>query len=311
MTDNTRVGGDSGPSKKDLSGSALLERIGHLLGFRCKTVRELNDAEFLALFDIPEVQRSLGRGYNIKSMTALIDHYRQRVGDDWLQPPSQLADLGINTATATSEEIIAQADQVLEYNVESIGLLPALTQCGDIDWDRSLMQSADSLLRLNRHSWWPLLGHAYLCTGNEKYARAFARQLSSWINANFPICEQDNPIWSNQQIAYRLRVSWIPAFGMFYESPHFNSRRKLDMLRCIFDQARVLKQERAKHNLLMDGGLVSAGISFPELGEARNWRKAAVCRFRNGVNGVESETSDNFWSWNVLNSSDRALAESH
>ncbi len=313
MTNKTRVGGDSGSSMKEVTGGALLERIGSFLGFRCKTVRELNDAEFLGLFDIPEVQRSLGRGYNIKSMTALLDHYRQRVGDDWLQPPSQLADLGINTATATDEEIIARADQVLEYDIEQIDLLPALSQSGDIDWSRSLMQSADSVLRVNRHTWWSLLGQAYLCTGNEKYARAFARQLSSWIDANFPIHEQDsdNPIWSNQQIAYRLRVSWIPAFGMFYESPHFNSRRKMDMLRCIFDQARVLKQERAKHNLLMDGGLVSAGISFPELGEARNWRQAAVSRFRDGVSGIDSETSDNFWSWNVLNSSDRALAESH
>jgi hypothetical protein len=298
---------------KDLAGGALLERISSFLGFKCKTVRELNDAEFLALFDIPEVQRSLGRGYNIKSMTALVDHYRQRVGDNWLQPPSLLADLGINTATASDEEVIACADQVLDCNIEQIGLLPALDQSGDIDWNASLMQSTENVLRINRHSWWPLLGHAYLCTNDEKYARAFARQMSSWMDLNFPMDEQDadNPIWSNQQIAYRLRVSWIPAFGMFYESPHFNSRRKMDMLRCIFDQARVLKEARAKHNLLMDGGLVSAGISFHELGEARNWRQAAVSRFRDGVNGIESETSDNFWSWNVLNSSDRALAESH
>ena len=158
MTNRTRVGGDSGSSVKDLTGSVLLERIGNFLGFRCKTVRELNDVEFLGLFDIPEVQRSLGRGYNIKSMTALLDHYRQRVGDDWLKPPSQLADLGINTATATDEEVIALADQVLEYDIEQFGLLPALTQSGDIDWNRSLMQGAESVLRVNRHTWWSLLG---------------------------------------------------------------------------------------------------------------------------------------------------------
>lgn len=295
---------------QDLSSGALLERVGSFLGFRCKTVRELNDEEFLALFDIPEVRRSLGRGYNLKSMAALVDHYRQRVGDDWLQPPCQLADIGINTATATDAEIVARADEVLnnEFNVTGI----AASQVGDINWG-TVAQSAQSLVRINRHTWWPLLGHAYLRTRDERYACAFARQLSSWIDFNFPISQKDcdNPIWSNQQIAYRLRVSWIPAFGMFYESPHFSNRRKLDMLRCIFDQARVLKQERAKHNPLLDGGLVSAGISFPEMDEARNWRKAAVSRFRNGTNAVDSETSDNFWSWNVLASSDRALAESY
>lgn len=301
-------------SARDVS-SNLFERVSNFLRGRSKTVSELNDAEFLSLFDIPSVRRSLGRGYNLKSMAALVEYYRQRVGKDWLEPPCMLADLGFNTATASDQEILAKADLLLGSEVTASAIMPSVDAHGDIDWNRNLQENCDWLLRVNRQSWWPLLGYAYLLSADERYALAFARQLSSWMNANFPLDEHnsDSPIWSSYQVAYRLRVSWIPAFGMFYESPHFNTRRKMDMLRCIFDQARFLKRQCASTNTLLNGGLVSAAISFPEMDEAGNWRRVAIDRFRvdlQGTQGVQSETSDSFWSWNLLASSDRELAQS-
>jgi len=297
----------------DSTTATLLERLGSLLSKKDKTARELNDAEFLALFDIPEVKNTLGRGYNIKSIGALVDYYRQRVGADWLEPPRLLTDIHLDTANASDSDIVNRADELLESRFAELCEASVDLDDGELDWLGAQARSDQQQLRINRHSWWPLLGQAYLISRNERYAKIFSRQLSSWINTNFPLPRHydQNPIWSSDQVAYRLRVSWIPAFGMFYESPYFNTGRKMDMLKCIYDQARLLKKANLSDSSLLDGGLVSAGISFPELDEASIWRKTAVNRFRRGATTADSESSDLFWSWNVLASSDRELAQAY
>ena len=111
----------------------------------------------------------------------------------------------------------------------------------------------------------------------------------------------------------RLRVSWIPAFGLFYNSPYFNTARKLEMLRAICDQARFLKQQKTNDNLLFNGGLVCAGISFPELRESKTWRKTAVDRCWSSLKATarKNTTADSVdlkQSSNLLAFSDRELA---
>lgn len=284
----------------------LLSSAGSYFRKRYKSARDLNDAEFLSLFDIPEVNKRINDGFNIKATAALLSHFQTRVEKDWLTPPTQLADLAFDVSSTTDEELIARADLVLDYDLEFSGVPPEINRFGEIDWQHNILQNREWLYRLNRHSWWPLLGLAYQRSGDERYAKAFAFQLSAWINENFPvdITQADPHVWASEQVALRLRVSWIPAFGMFYHSPHFNTTRKLEMLRSIFDQARFLKQQKAQDDLLLNGGLVSAGLSFPELREARKWRKAAVQRCRDYFRGDEQQRSTN-----LLECSDRALAE--
>lgn len=288
---------------KDLG--TLFSSAGSFLRKRYRSARDLNDAEFLSLFDIPEVNSRIDDGFNIKATAALLNHFQSRVEqEDWLNPPEQLVDLAFELSDASEEELIARADLVLDYDLEWSGVPPEINSVGEIDWQRNILQNRDWLFRLNRHSWWPLLGLAYQSSGDERYAKAFALQLSAWINNNFPldITQADPHVWSSEQVALRLRVSWIPAFGLFYHSPYFNTTRKLEMLRSIFDQARFLKQQ-SQDDLLLNGGLVSAGLSFPELREARKWRKAAVQRCREYLAGSEQQRSTN-----LLEVSDRAHA---
>lgn len=287
---------------KDLG--TLFSSAGSFLRKRYRSARDLNDAEFLSLFDIPEVTSRINEGFNIKATAALLNHFQSRVAEDWLNPPAQLVDLDFDMSSASEEELIARADLVLDYDLEWSGIPPEINSAGEIDWQRNILHNRDWLFRLNRHSWWPLLGLAYQRSGDERYAKAFALQLSAWINNNFPldITQADPHIWSSEQVALRLRVSWIPAFGMFYHSPYFNTTRKLEMLRSIFDQARFLKQQTAD-DLLLNGGLVSAGLSFPEMREASKWRKAAVKRCREYLAGCEQQRSTN-----LLEVSDRAHA---
>ena len=293
-------------------GLCLLSNVSGFFRKRYKSVHDLNDAEFLSLFDIPSVNHRIDNRFNIKSTAALVQHFHARTKEDWLQPPVWLNDLAFNTEKATDEELLARADQVLDLDLEWSGVPPELNRFGEIDWQKNILQNREWLYRINRHSWWPLLGHAYVRSGDERYAKAFAQQFTAWISNNDVADDVDDAhIWSNKQIALRLRVSWIPAFGMFYESPYFNTSRKLLMLRSIFDQARVLKKNNGSDSLLLNGGLVSAGITFPELREAEHWRSSAIQRCREYLrvdSSAENDGSDLRCSNNLLAFSDMELA---
>ena len=80
---------------------------------------------------------------------------------------------------------------------------------------------------------------------------------------------------------------------MFYNSPYFNTTRKLEMLRSIFDQARFLKQSTEQNDLLLGSGLVSAGVTFPEMREARKWRNTAMQRCRDYLRQGGEQPLDN------------------
>ncbi len=311
-----------GDLNQDGTGSALLdnnltlvENVSRMFCSKYKSVRELSDIEFLSMFDIPAVNVLLNSGFNLRSTSALIEHFSARVESGWLAAPAQLTDLGINTDHCDADELVARADQVLNYDLEWSGVPPELSCGGEIDWQKNILENREWLARLNRHSWWPLLGLAYQHTGDEKYAMAFARQMSNWV-AHLDHCDaSEESIWSCKQVALRLRVSWIPAFGMFFKSPYFNTARKVEMMRTIFDQARYLKNHKTSDNLLLNGGLVSAGISFPELRESKAWRKTAVDRCRSSLqSGFSSIVSRNSSaaeftnSSNLLAFSDRELA---
>jgi len=294
-------------------GLYLLSNFGSFFRKKYKCVSDLNDAEFLSLFDIPSVNSRIDNRFNIKSTAALVQHFQSRTKEDWLQPPALLNDLAFNTEKATDEEILARADQVLDFDLEWSGVPPELNRIGGIDWEKNILQNREWLYRINRQSWWPLLGHAYEKSGDERYAKAFAQQFTAWVSDNDITDDvEDSPhLWSNKQIALRLRVSWIPAFGMFYESAYFNTSRKLLMLRSIFDQARLLRKNNGSDSLLLNGGLVSAGITFPELREAEHWRDTAITRCREYLrvdSSLEIDGSDLRRSNNLLAFSDMELA---
>jgi len=291
----------------------LTEYVGRLFRNKTRSVRELSDVEFLSLFDVPSVNDLANNGYNLRSMAALVMHFRERVESDWLAAPAYLADVGINTDHCSEKELLLRADQVLNYDLEWSGVPPELSSSGEIDWQKNILDNQQWLSRLNRHGWWPLLGLAYQRTGDERYAMAFARQMSTWV-AGLDYCgSNESTIWSCRQVALRLRVSWIPAFGMFFNSPYFNTARKFEMLRAICDQARFLKQQKTNDNLVFNGGLVCAGISFPELRESKAWRKTAIDRCWSSLRtsarqNTDAANVDYKQSCNLLAFSDREIA---
>lgn len=80
------------------------------------------------------------------------------------------------------------------------------------------------------------------------------------------------------------------------------------MLRAIIDQARYLKGQKTSDSLVLNGGLVCAGIAFSEMRESRAWRKAAVERCWSSLGSSTRKSTELSNSSNLLAFSDRELA---
>ena len=172
MTINTGVGGSTKAvrNKAHSNLGLLLFSASSFLRKKYGSARDLNDAEFLSLFDIPEVNERIDNGFNIKATAALLNHFKERVEDGWLNPPEQLIDLAFDVRSASDAELIARAELVLDYDLEWSGIPPEINEVGEIDWQRNILQNREWLFRINRHGWWTLLGLAYQRTGDERFA---------------------------------------------------------------------------------------------------------------------------------------------
>jgi uncharacterized heparinase superfamily protein len=251
------------------------------------SVLKLSDQQFLSLFDLKTVCDSLAQNNVRAAKFHLLDHYADRVKTGWLVPPRTITDLRINLDELADNELFELADSILEYHVSPEGTQPAINSDGSIDWCHNPISSREWILRLNRHQWWPILGIAYLKSGDERYAKTFVHQLVDWITKNIPPqrSEEKSSTWRLMEVALRLRVSWIPSFGLFYASPEFTDEAKILMLRSIYDHARFLSYFKTTRNHLLRecNGLAYASIYYPEFKDTKNWLKIALNRFEKEI----------------------------
>lgn len=96
---------------------------------------------------------------------------------------------------------------------------------GEIDWKYCLNEDEEFVFQLNRHRFWICLGQAYAMSKDEKYAKAFADQITSWIREN-PL-DADSPSLTWRTIEAGLRCDyWVRAMAFFTESPHITDALK-------------------------------------------------------------------------------------
>ena len=242
------------------------------------SVQAVPDEAFLALFDL--------QGH-APSKEALMAHYRRRVDAIWPAPPSIIRDLRVKIDDLGRDELVALADSILEFRFVLRQHAPRVTPDGRVDWGGNPTSDREWLWALHRHQWWPILGLAYAQTGDERYAAAFVAQMRDWIELN-PPCAQKNeksPSWRLMEVGMRLRVSWIPCFGLFYHSPTFTDKAKLEMLRAIYDHVQFLLLFRTRNNHFVreSNGLAYAGVCFPEFREAGHWLEVALARLEGSL----------------------------
>ena len=256
----------------------VLRRVVHTLrkrlGPSVNSVQGLRDLVFLERVELASPSKS--------TVDDLLRHFGERVGDDWPEIPDELTDLRIDLSRMTDKEIIQRADAALTGDLHPSGKRPRLNEAGLPDWSYNPAQSREWLLMLHRHAWWPLWGAAYRVSGDEKYARAFVEQLDDWI-AKHPLPKyksEHSEAWRLMETGLRMRISWIPSFGCFYEAEAFSDEAKFRMLRAIYDHGQFLQTFYTNRNHLLreSNGLLATGLGFPEFDRAEQWVEAATTR---------------------------------
>lgn len=133
---------------------------------------------------------------------------------------------------------------------------------------------------LNRNQHFLVLGKAYWYTEDEKYAKEFTDQVSSWIKNN-PYKMGIN--WMEGiEVATRL-FSWIWAYNFFLDSKYFNEKIHFEFLKNIYMHAKFIWEHLSdkwlinnNHLLAEAAGLTLVGIMFPEFKDAQTWQRRGV-----------------------------------
>ena len=125
---------------------------------------------------------------------------------------------------------------------------------------------------LNKHHHFVTLGKAYYYTKDERYAKEFTKQISSWMKQNqFEVGIN----WiGNMQIAQRI-ISWIISYHFFNKSNYFKKYCLEDFLKSIYYQAEILFNKRHaprnNHRIGAICGIIITGLAFPEFKKFNQW----------------------------------------
>lgn len=129
---------------------------------------------------------------------------------------------------------------------------------------------------LNRHGHFTALGQAYWLTADERYARAFVSQASSWSSAN-PLNRGIN--WaSSLEIALRS-ISWLWALHFFAGSTALTPEFSLRFLKQLIAHGKHIETYSSDYfspNTHLTGealGLFYLGTALPEFRQASAWKK--------------------------------------
>ena len=142
--------------------------------------------------------------------------------------------------------------------------------------DASAVGDHKVIWELNRHQWMVRLGQAYRLTGDGRYAKAFAGQLQSWIDAN-PRGIGINWV-SSLELAYRA-IAWVWALALFAGSDELSPGLFARTLDAIESHAAHVERHLSFYfapNTHLTGealGLFYVGAVFPQLASARRWRE--------------------------------------
>jgi len=131
--------------------------------------------------------------------------------------------------------------------------------------------------QLNRMGVWGALGSVYQATHEESYAKAFDREMLSWV-AQCPVpdhaANEPGSAWRTIEAGIRMGGSWPQAFFAFRRSPSVSDSDLVVFLGAFLDHGRYLLKEHTRLNwLTMEmSGLYAVGALFPEFKEAAEWR---------------------------------------
>ena len=201
----------------------------------------------------------------------------------------ELVDVGDDAVAKVDLDV---ADKAVENTLTSCRVEHVF---GDtIDWELNPINYKEWTWQLSRHPFWVTLGQAYWKTGDEKYAQAFVRQMTHWVERVLvPVGEDGNSwkhdgrmgspmtnCWRTIECGIRMGQTWPYAFHYFLSSPSFTDDAICLMLKSMVEHARhLMRWPRTGNWLTMEAnGMYHVGVLFPEFKEADEWRRVAMER---------------------------------
>ena len=194
----------------------------------------------------------------------------------------------------------------------------------EINWELNPIDYREWTWGLSRHRFWPILGQAYWKTGDERYAEAFVRQMTHWVeNVLAPVGEDGNSwkddaemgtdrtnCWRTIECGIRMGQTWPNAFFYLLPSSAFSADAICLMLKSMVEHARHLMQwpRQGGNWLAMESnGMYHVGVLFPEFKEAEAWRKVAMERLYRELDaqvypdGAQIELTSNYHQVSLIN----------
>jgi hypothetical protein len=234
-----------------------------------------------------------------------------------------------NVFPKSIEETIAAANKVCEHKFDLLG--SGEKHLGDhINWHQDFKSgfvwnpkfymdiekinfenSSDIKVpwELSRFQHVTVLGKAYIYTQDEKYAKEFASQVSSWIDENPPMIGVN---WVNaMEVAIRA-VNLITGFHFLRRSEHLTPEFCVKFMKSLLEHGRFIIRNLEVRQVVIDGkvkalngnhymadivGLVFLGLLFPEFKDSKDWVGLAVPELfheilsQNNDDGVHYELS--------------------
>lgn len=280
------------------------------LRFKVRTEAEMVNEFFESLnFDMPELARvkaAYGAGDIPAAKAALTEHMKSRSRPE---PPPILA--------RSDRRWLTAAEEICDHIFRFVGCPPH--QVGkEIQWNEDPFDYDQWAIALNRHSHWLTLGRAYSGTKDEKYAREFVAQLTSWIHS-MPIRIGRHYIQGvspectlSLDAGIRMGQTWFRTYYHFLRSPSFTVDAQVAMLRSFRDHALYLMDPRhfksgSNWGMMEINGLYHIGVMLPELRDAGTWCATALERLQHELDyqfypdGAQTELSPGYHGVSVRN----------
>jgi hypothetical protein len=212
----------------------------------------------------------------------------------------------INKQPLDATDITAKAELVAQNKFDPSGMVPAAYRAelpyvdygSKPDWTFNPVPKSDPAYTLeyqfyiNRMPFWESLDRAYGLTGDERYAEAWVRQLTSWVKS-YPrpleVRPGDTIVWRTLESGIRMMGSWPDSYARFLHSNAFTPEANLLYLSAVIEHGRRLAEglgdlNRSGNWVVTEAcGLASLACLFPELKEAAAWRDLAFARLNREI----------------------------
>ena len=196
------------------------------------------------------------------------------------------------------EATVTAAEEIVRHRFQLRGEKPVTLE--PMNWEHRADDQGGWQWDLNRHFYFATLGFAYWYTIDSRFADAFFKLSSSWLDSyidRLGLIGWDTPF----EVAARVNA-WIWAYFLFLPSPDWHPQAHQHFLAGLGRLAQYLYRTIEYHNpgnhiLLEAKSLAFCAGLFPEFTESSRWSKKAwriLCRELTGQicsDGVHAERS--------------------